>query len=70
MVHEVMILDHSGPELAALQLGAAIKFLTGAAIVATLLEPAGAGRRARSSRRRNIALCARRRGRRSGTSSR
>jgi len=39
MVHEVMVLDHSGPELAAVQIGAAVKFLTGASIVATLLNP-------------------------------
>jgi formate hydrogenlyase subunit 4 len=44
MVHEVMILDHSGPDLAAMQLASAIKLFTGSAIVATLLNPwAGAG---------------------------
>ena len=41
MVHEVMVLDHSGPELAAIQSASAIKFLVGAAIVATLVEPLG-----------------------------
>jgi formate hydrogenlyase subunit 4 len=39
MVHEVMVLDHSGPDLAAIQVGSAIKFLVGASIVATLLNP-------------------------------
>lgn len=39
MVHEVMILDHSGPELAALQLGSAIKMTVGLGLVATLLNP-------------------------------
>ena len=39
MVHEVMILDHSGPDLAAIQLGAALKLQVGAAILATLLNP-------------------------------
>ncbi len=39
MVHEVMILDHSGPELAMLQLGSAIKLFVGISIVAMLLDP-------------------------------
>jgi formate hydrogenlyase subunit 4 len=39
MVHEVMILDHSGPELAALQYGAALKLYTGISVVATLMNP-------------------------------
>ncbi|HSM93772.1 MAG TPA: NADH-quinone oxidoreductase subunit H [Anaeromyxobacteraceae bacterium] len=39
MVHEVMILDHAGPELAALQYAAAIKLTIGAALVATLVNP-------------------------------
>lgn len=39
MVHEVMILDHSGPDLAFLQLGAAIKLFVGVSIVATLMNP-------------------------------
>jgi formate hydrogenlyase subunit 4 len=44
MVHEVMVLDHSGPELAAIQTGAALKLFVGASIIATLLNPwAGAG---------------------------
>lgn len=39
MVHEVMVLDHSGPDLAAIQASAALKLFTGAAIIATLLNP-------------------------------
>jgi formate hydrogenlyase subunit 4 len=39
MVHEVMILDHSGIELALLQLGAAVKLFVGISIVATLANP-------------------------------
>lgn len=39
MVHEVMILDHSGPDLAAIQLGAAIKLYLCSAMIATLLNP-------------------------------
>lgn len=44
MVHEVMILDHSGPELGLLHLGAAIKLFVAVAVTATLLNPlAGTG---------------------------
>jgi len=44
MVHEVMILDHSGPELALLQLGSAVKLFVGVSVVALLLNPlAGTG---------------------------
>lgn len=39
MVHEVMVLDHSGPELAAILVGSAIKLLVGSSIIATLLNP-------------------------------
>jgi formate hydrogenlyase subunit 4 len=39
MVHEVMILDHSGPDLAALQAGSAIKLTVGLSLVAALLNP-------------------------------
>ncbi len=39
MIHEVMILDHSGPELAALQYSAAMKLTVCAALVASLLNP-------------------------------
>lgn len=39
MVHEVMVLDHSGPDLAAIQYAAAIKLYVSSSIVATLLNP-------------------------------
>lgn len=41
MVHEVMVLDHSGPELAAIQVANAVKLLVGASFIATLLNPLG-----------------------------
>ena len=34
-----MTLDHSGPELASILLGSAIKLMVGVAIIATLLNP-------------------------------
>jgi formate hydrogenlyase subunit 4 len=39
MVHEVMILDHSGPELAAMQYASALKLTTYAGLIAALLNP-------------------------------
>jgi formate hydrogenlyase subunit 4 len=39
MIHEVMILDHSGPELAAMQYAAALKMTLYAGLIATLLNP-------------------------------
>jgi formate hydrogenlyase subunit 4 len=39
MIHEVMILDHSGPDLAAIQYAAAMKLAVCAALVATLVNP-------------------------------
>lgn len=39
MVHEVMILDHSGPELAAMQFAAALKLTIYAGLIAVLLNP-------------------------------
>jgi len=39
MVHEVMILDHSGPELAALQYASALKLTTYAGLIAALVSP-------------------------------
>jgi formate hydrogenlyase subunit 4 len=39
MIHEVMILDHAGPELAALQYAAAMKLTLCASLVATLVNP-------------------------------
>jgi formate hydrogenlyase subunit 4 len=57
MVHEVMVLDHSGPDLAAIQLGSAIKLFVGASMIATLLNPwAASGGPAASAA--NLALAA------------
>lgn len=56
MVHEVMTLDHSGPELASIQLGSAIKLMVGASIVATLLNP-WSGANTYGSAAMNIVLC-------------
>ena len=39
MVHEVMVLDHSGPELAAMQYAAAVKMTIYAGLIASLLNP-------------------------------
>jgi formate hydrogenlyase subunit 4 len=39
MVHEVMILDHSGPALALLHAGAAIKMFVAISVIAMLLNP-------------------------------
>lgn len=39
MIHEVMVLDHSGPDLAAVQYAAAMKLTLCAAAVAALLDP-------------------------------
>jgi formate hydrogenlyase subunit 4 len=39
MIHEVMVLDHSGAELAAIHHAAAIKLTCGVALIATLLNP-------------------------------
>ncbi len=41
MVHEVMVLDHSGPDLAAIQMSVAVKLLVLASAIATLLNPLG-----------------------------
>jgi formate hydrogenlyase subunit 4 len=57
MIHEVMILDHSGPELAAVQVGTAIKLFVGSSALATLLNPwAGSGGVLAAAM--NVALCA------------
>jgi formate hydrogenlyase subunit 4 len=56
MVHEVMILDHSGPELASILWGSAIKLMVGVAIIATLLNP-WSGSNTLQSAMMNIALC-------------
>jgi formate hydrogenlyase subunit 4 len=39
MIHEVMVLDHAGPELAALQLASSVKLLVCTALIAGLLNP-------------------------------
>lgn len=39
MIHEVMILDHSGPDLAAMQYAAALKMTMYAGVIAALLNP-------------------------------
>jgi formate hydrogenlyase subunit 4 len=39
MVHEVMVLDHSGPDLAVIQIAAATKLFIGSSLVASLLNP-------------------------------
>ncbi len=39
MIHEVMILDHSGPELAAMQYAAALKMSIYAGLIAALVNP-------------------------------
>ena len=39
MIHEVMVLDHSGPDLAAIQYAAAIKMTVCAGLLAALLNP-------------------------------
>jgi formate hydrogenlyase subunit 4 len=43
MIHEVMVLDHSGPDLAAIQYAAGIKLATGISLLAALLVPSLAG---------------------------
>jgi formate hydrogenlyase subunit 4 len=57
MMHEVMVLDHSGPDLAAIQLGAAVKLFVGSSLVATLLNP-WAGSPSLLSALANLGLCA------------
>jgi formate hydrogenlyase subunit 4 len=39
MIHEVMVLDHSGPDLAAMQWAGALKMTTYAGLMASLLNP-------------------------------
>lgn len=55
MIHEVMVLDHSGPDLAAIQYGAAVKLLTGCSMMATLVNP-WAGTDTASAATANLAL--------------
>ncbi len=56
MVHEVMILDHSGPDLAAIQLAAAIKLFLCSSMIATLLNP-WAGQEGLPCLAANVLLC-------------
>jgi formate hydrogenlyase subunit 4 len=56
MVHEVMVLDHSGPDLAAIQAASAIKLFVGSAILATLLNPR-AGSPGALTALANLVLC-------------
>jgi formate hydrogenlyase subunit 4 len=56
MVHEVMVLDHSGPDLAAIQYGAATKLYVMASIIATLLNP-WAGRQGLIGGASNLVSC-------------
>lgn len=56
MVHEVMVLDHSGPELAAIQVASAVKLYVGTAFIATLLNPL-AGEATGESAALALALC-------------
>ncbi len=45
MIHEVMVLDHSGPDLAMIEYGASLKMWAIGAIIVGLLVPAHAGER-------------------------
>jgi formate hydrogenlyase subunit 4 len=56
MVHEVMILDHSGPELGMLHLGAAIKMFVAISVAAMLLNPL-AGRDSIAAVAAHIGIC-------------
>ena len=56
MVHEVMVLDHSGPDLAAIQYGSAIKLYVGSCVLSTLLNP-WAGSSGLAPAVANLALC-------------
>lgn len=56
MVHEVMILDHSGPDLAAIQWAAAIKLFLCSSMIATLLNP-WAGQEGLPCLAANVLLC-------------
>ena len=43
MIHEVIVLDHSGPELAMILFGSAVKLALFGALVVSVLVPRGAG---------------------------
>jgi len=57
MIHEVMVLDHSGPELAAIEVGAAVKLTVGISLVATLLNPWAGSASWALAALANVALC-------------
>jgi formate hydrogenlyase subunit 4 len=56
MIHEVMVLDHSGPDLAAIQVASALKLLVGSSMIATLMNP-WLGRGPGWAMVGNVALC-------------
>jgi formate hydrogenlyase subunit 4 len=56
MVHEVMTLDHSGPDLAALQFASAAKLTIGLGVIATLLNPVARGEGQVLAMATNVAL--------------
>jgi formate hydrogenlyase subunit 4 len=56
MIHEVMVLDHSGPDLAAIQYASAVKLYVVASFIATLLNPL-AGVPGLAAAALNAALC-------------
>jgi formate hydrogenlyase subunit 4 len=58
MIHEVMILDHSGPDLAALQYAAAMKLTVCAALLAALVNPFHAASQPAAFAAGNLALLA------------
>jgi formate hydrogenlyase subunit 4 len=58
MIHEVMILDHSGPDLAAVQYAAAVKLTVCAALIATVLNPLSPAERPALAMVANVALTA------------
>jgi formate hydrogenlyase subunit 4 len=57
MIHEVMVLDHSGPELAAVQLGAAVKLTAGIGLIAALCNPWAGSARWAVAAVANVLLC-------------
>ena len=56
MVHEVMVLDHSGRDLAAIQCASAVKLYVSSSIIATLLNP-WSGQGLWLGAAANLALC-------------
>jgi formate hydrogenlyase subunit 4 len=56
MIHEVMVLDHSGPDLAAIQVGSAVKLYVCTSLLATLLSPLG-GRDTVAAALLHLGLC-------------